>query len=121
MEPWTIGPPGYQLWDVTRRPGAEVTEVNFPPEQVEPYPTRYDALQNQILRKIRATEGSPRADNVEVDVLSNGSVRIQGRVTSQYIKDNIERMVASDFPIEEQRRNTRTARKIINEMVVEGP
>jgi WD40 repeat protein len=118
MEPYGLGPPGFQFWDVSKRPGGRQSAGDFPPAGAAPIPTRNDALEQAILSTIVSSEGQERAKDMSVEVLPDGAVRIRGRVTSEYIKQNIERSVEVAFPIENRQRRTRIKRTVINEMTV---
>jgi hypothetical protein len=121
MEPWGTGPPGFQFWDVSKRPGARSTSGDFPPPTAEPIAQRDDALERTIQFVIATREGPERSRGVSVEVLGDGTVVLKGRVSSESIKQNIERMIVAEFPIENRYRRTRTPRKVRNEIVADGP
>jgi hypothetical protein len=120
-EPWGTGPPGFQFWDVSRRPGAAKSSGDFPPAGAKPLPERHDALARAIREKVLRTEGKDRVPELSVEILPGGAIHLEGRINSDYARENIERSVVIDFPLENRYRRTRTQRKLVSDLKVIEP
>ncbi len=118
MEPWTVGPPGFQFWDLSKRPGAGKSEANFPPQKTAPPEVRDDLLVAAIANRIRSAEGPQRVREIQAALMPDGSIRLTGKVTSTDVKENAARIASHDFAIEGK--NGRTPRKVIDDMEVVG-
>jgi Tol biopolymer transport system component len=116
--PASSGPSAFQFWDVSQRPGAAPARIEFPPKKSAPPEIRDDMLAQQIANRILGTFGKRIVKEISVEVLTDGSVRLVGKVNSPHVKESAERTVTASFPI--QGKHGFTKRKVINQLEVVG-
>jgi len=116
MNPQTLGPPGFQFWDVSKRPGASGGSGDFPPAGATPIATRDDELLFRMLQRAQRAPGMRKKDEVQVEILPDGSVLLTGKVSTHHVSANIVRDIEIQFPIEDPKTGAQQKRKVINEM-----
>lgn len=119
MEPWTLGPTGFQLWDISNRPGGKRNAAEFPPEKFEPLTAYDDYLEYRMLKRIGRDFGSIPNLDLHMELRPDGSVRLWGKASANFVKEVAQRTIETEFPIETK--SGKTPRTVINEIVVDDP
>jgi dipeptidyl aminopeptidase/acylaminoacyl peptidase len=108
--------PCFRLWDVSRRPGASGAAAKLPRAYPEAK-TRDDLLASSLQKSLESHD-KRNLQEIHVDVLEDGTIKLTGRIASQYSKDSIGRE-ASTYHVGHDPAWL-PARKVINDLVVTG-
>jgi WD40 repeat protein len=110
-------PPSIRLWDVSGRPGAATATATMPKPLTE-QPPQDDRLASDIEKKIRATVSPQTIISLKVEVSSDGTIRLTGKVTSNDTK-RVAQLLAETYRSSDDV-GSRPRRKVRNDLDVAG-